>query len=191
MSPYTRTNRRGDVRPVRYRAVQWPMVLWLTLFWWVLWGTYSPLSLVGGVLVAVTVCLVFPLPPLRLNVRARPVGIVVLVARFLRDVVVASIEVARVALLPPKDLRSAIVAVPLRADSDFVMSVVAVLVSLVPGSVVVEAHRGSHTLYLHVLDVRSEDDIETVRQRVLAQEARVLRAFGAGPVPNAEEGKAP
>lgn len=179
MSPYTRTTRRGLVRPKRYRAVQWPMVLWLTLVWWVLWGTFSALSLAGGVLVGVLVCLVLPLPPLRLRVRLRPVGIAVFVGAFLRDIVVASLQVARTTLFPPAPLRNAMIRVPLRTESDIVLAVVAEVLSLVPGTVVVEAHRPSHTLFLHALDVRGMADVEEIRDRVWQQEARVVRAFGA------------
>ncbi len=186
MSPYTRTTRRGNVRLTRYRAVQWPMVLWLAAFWWVLWGSYSLLSLVGGVVVGVLVCFVLPLPPLRMQVRVRPVAVVVLLARFLGDVVVASLQVAWITIKPPKPLSNAIVRVPLRSESDFVQVVVAELLSLVPGSVVVEAHRASHTLFLHVIDVRDEADIERFRERVWAQERRVVRAFGAEVLPEPE-----
>jgi multicomponent Na+:H+ antiporter subunit E len=188
----TRTTRDGRVRPVRRRSVQWPMVLWLTLVWWLLWGTWSLLSLVGGVLVAVVASLVFPLPPLRMRVRVRPVGVVVLVARFLLDVVVASAQVARTVLLPPPDLRSAMVRVPLRTESDLVLVAVAEMTSLVPGTVVVEVHRPSHTLFLHVLDAGGPggDDggqvqarLDEVRARVWAQEERIVRALGADPLP--------
>ena len=184
MSPRTRTTRDGRVRPSRHRAVQWPMVLWLTLVWWVLWGSYSAFSLVGGVLVAVAVCLVFPLPPLHVRVRLRPVALAVLVGRFVSDVVLASLQVARITLAPPTPLRNAIVAVPLRTESDLVLTVVAEMVSLVPGTVVVEAHRPSHTLFLHAIDVRDLAGVERVRREVWAQEERVVRAFGAdtGPV---------
>lgn len=159
------------------RHVQWPMVLWLSLVWWVLWGTWSAMSLVGGVLVAVATQLLFPLPALDLAVRPRPWGVVVLVVRFLADVVVASLQVAWTVLRPPRDLRNALVRVPLRTDSDLVLVLVAELVSLVPGSVVVEVHRADFTLYLHALDVRSLDDVERVRRQVLAQEERVIRAL--------------
>ncbi len=178
MSPYTRTTRAGRVRPRRYQAVQLPMVLWLTAVSWVLWGTYTPLSLVGGVLVAVVVCLVLPLPPLRLGVRVRPLALAVLVGRFLLDVLVASAQVARVTLVPPRPLRNALVAVRLRSRSDIVLTAVAEMVSLVPGTVVVEAHRPSHTLYLHALDVPDAAALARVRARVLEQERRLLRAFG-------------
>lgn len=184
MSPYTRTTRRGRVRLTRYRAVQWPMVVWLTLVWWVLWGSFTAMSLVGGVLAAVAVCLVLPLPPLRLRTRLRPVAIAVVVARFLLDVVVASVQVARTTLRPPPDLRNAMIRVPLRTESDMVLTVVAELLSLVPGTIVVEAHRPSHTLFLHVLDVTSLDDVERIRDGVWAQEARLIRAFGAEPLPD-------
>lgn len=189
MSPYTRTTRRGQVRPSRYQAVQWPMVLWLTLVWTVLWGTYSPLSVVGGVVVGVLVSFVFPLPPLRMQVRVRPWPLLVLLGVFLRDVLVASIEVARITLVPPKPLRNAMVQVPLRTESDIVLAVVAELVSLVPGTLVIEAHRPSHTLFLHVIDVRDPGKADRVRAQVWAQEARVVRAFGVdtSPVSETEE----
>ncbi|MFC6448525.1 Na+/H+ antiporter subunit E [Cellulomonas gelida] len=56
---------------------------------------------------------------------------------------------------------------------------VAELCSLVPGSLVVEAHRLTGRLYLHVLDVEAAGGIEAARQAVLDQEERVLRAFGS------------
>lgn len=183
MSPYTRTTRRGQVRPSRYQAVQWPMVVWLALVWTVLWGSYSALSVVGGVVVGVVVSYVFPLPPLRMRVRVRPWPLLVLVGRFLADVVTASVEVAWLTLRPPSPLHNAMVRVPLRTESDIVLAVVAELVSLVPGSVVVEAHRPTHTLFVHVLDVRDLAKVDDVREQVWAQEARVLRAFGADVTP--------
>jgi multicomponent Na+:H+ antiporter subunit E len=176
VSPYTRVTRRGQVRPRRYQAVQLPMVAWLTAVSWVLWGTYTALSLVGGLLVAVVVCAVLPLPPLRLGVRLRPVGLAVLLTRFLLDVLVASVQIARITLAPPRPLRSALVGVRLASESDIVLTAVAEMVSLVPGTVVVEAHRASHTLYLHAIDVADEDAVAAVRHRVLEQERRLLRA---------------
>ncbi|WZH51304.1 MAG: Na+/H+ antiporter subunit E [Nocardioides alkalitolerans] len=177
MSPQMKTTRSGKQRPARYRSVQWPMVLVLTLVWWVLWGSYSLFSLLGGVAVAVSVSLVFPLPPLRMRVRVHPWALLVLLARFLWDVLLASLQVAWLTLFPPKPLTSALVEVKLRTDSDFVLTVVAELLSLVPGTVVVEAHRASHTLFLHAIDVTDEAGIERVRRDALEQEARVHRAF--------------
>ena len=51
-----------------------------------------------------------------------------------------------------------------------------------------------HTLYLHALDTPDDAAIALVRERALAQEARVLRALGGdgtGPVPDADREAAP
>jgi multicomponent Na+:H+ antiporter subunit E len=179
MSPRLRIRKDGRLRPARYGSLQWPMLLWLTLVWVVLWRDVSPLTVVGGFLVAVVSCLVFPLPPLRLDVKVRPLALVHLVARFAYDVVLSSVQVIRVVLRPKRvPLRNALVQIQLRTPSDFVLTIVAEMTTLIPGSVVVEAHRSTHTLYIHVLDVRDQDGIERFKQGVLDQEERVVRALG-------------
>lgn len=158
------------------QLLQWPMILWLTLVWAALWGSVAPLILVSGVLVGVLVSLVFPLPPLRAAPRLHPWGVLDLLGRFLVDLVVASAQVVWVTLRPGTT-RSAVIEVDLTTDSDLVMTFTAQLVSLVPGSVIVEARRSTHTLFLHVLDVTDETQVDDARKRVLEQEQRVLRAF--------------
>ena len=176
MSPVTRTRRDGTSRPARHRAVQPLAVVWLTLVWLALWGEVAPLYVLGGVVVAVGICLVFPLPPLDLAARVRPLLLLALVARFLVDVVRASVQVSRV-VLRRGHVRNAVVAVDLESSSDFVLTLVAAMLSLVPGSVVVEARRSTHTLYLHVLDVPDAEAAEAFRRSALALEQRVLAAL--------------
>jgi multicomponent Na+:H+ antiporter subunit E len=176
MSPVVRTRRDGTKRPARYRAVQPIPILWLTLVWCTLWGSFSPMMLVGGVLVAVIVSVVFPLPALEADVRVRPLRLVWLVAGFLVDVVRASIQVTGV-VLRRRGVRNAVVSVDLRSSSDFVLTGVAAMLSLVPGSVVVEVRRSSHTLFLHVLDVPDRAAAERFRQQALEVERKFLQAF--------------
>lgn len=168
--------RDGGVRPSRYRAVQPLPLLWLTLLWCTLWGSFSLQIIVGGVLVAILVCVIFPLPPLRVDLRVRPLRAVGLVAGFLLDVVRASVEVTGV-VLSRRQLRNAVVQVDLTSSSDFVLTGVASMLSLVPGSVVVEVRRSTHTLFLHVLDVPDAAAAEAFRQRALGVEQRFLAAF--------------
>ena len=91
----------------------------------------------------------------------------------------ASVDVAWKTLQLHRQPRNAVIEVPLQTPSDLVLTVVAEMVSLIPGSVVVEARRSTHTLFLHLLDVASEEAAEQARRQVLAQEQRVVRAFGA------------
>lgn len=179
MSPVTRERRDGTVRPARHRAVQPMAVLWLTGVWVALWGDLSVANVLSGAVLAVVVSLVFPLPPVRMRLRLRPLRLLVLVGRFVTDVVVASAQVAWKTVALRRAPRNAIVEVKLRTPSDFVLSMVAEMVSLVPGSIVVEARRSTHTLFLHVLDAEDADGVERMRRRTYALERRVVLAFGA------------
>ena len=184
----------SPVQP-RHKLLQVPVLLWLTLVWLMLWRDFSLGNALFGFVVALVVCLVFPLPRLRMQLRVRPLALAWLVARFLFDVVVSSLQVARAALGPTKNLRNAVVEVHLRTPSDFVLTVVAEMICLIPGSLAVEARRSTHTLFFHAFDVKDEAGVEAFRQRVLDQEVRVVRAFGvdlslvsADPSPTPREG---
>lgn len=167
------------LHPRRRRvAVQWPGPVWLTTVWVLLWGDLSVGNVLAGLLIGVVVTTALPLPAIGAGGRVRPLALAHLVGRFAVDVVVASVGVAAQAfrLRPPV---SAVIRVRLRSSSDLFLTLTAELCSLVPGSVVVEAHRLTSTLYLHVLDVAGPDGIEAARRRVLAQEERVLRALAS------------
>ncbi len=165
-------------QPARWRSLQPGALLWLTVVWVALWGDLSLLTVAGGVLVAVAVSLVFPLPPLRLHLRVRPHRLAWLGLRFLGDVVVASAQVSWTTLQFHRHPRNAVIEIDLRTTSDFVLTVVAEMVSLVPGSLVVEARRSTHTLFLHVLDAKDQRGVDRMRRQVFSLERRVVLAFG-------------
>jgi len=159
-------------------TVQWPTLLWLTLLWVLLWGDLSVGNVLAGLAIGLVVSVVMPLPPIAAEGRLRPLGLARLAGRFAVDVVVASVGVG-VQAFRPRPPRSAVIRVRLRSSSDLYLTLTAELCSLVPGSIVVEAHRLTSTLYLHVLDVGGPDGIESARRRVLEQEERVLRALAS------------
>ena len=175
---------RGTTLTGRLRGLQPWVLLWLTVGWVALWGEVSLFIVVTGLAVAVAVCVVFPLPRLALRLRVRPLWLAWLVLRFLADVVVASAQVSWITLQLHRQPRNAVIEVRLHTPSDFVLTVVAEMTSLVPGSLVVEARRAPHTLFLHVLDARDQAGVDKMRRDVHALERRVVLAFGsdAGPV---------
>jgi multicomponent Na+:H+ antiporter subunit E len=67
----------------------------------------------------------------------------------------------------------------MRTDSDLLLTIVAESLTLVPGSVVIDMDRSARTLSLHILHVRDLADVERRRAAVLAEEDRVVRAFGS------------
>jgi multicomponent Na+:H+ antiporter subunit E len=151
----------------------------LVIVWVLLWGSLTWLTVAGGVLVALVVTAVFPLPPITFDGRIRPGAVLTFAGFFLRDLVVASAQIAWLAVRAGGPPRSAVIAVPLRVPSDLILTLTAEALSLIPGSLIVEADRSTGTLYVHVIGVRSMDDVERARRSVVDVETRIVRAIGS------------
>ncbi|GGM08682.1 MULTISPECIES: Na+/H+ antiporter subunit E [Micromonospora] len=151
----------------------------LVAVWVLLWGTLSWANIIGGLVVALVVLAVFPLPPVKFSGRIRPVPLLRFWLRFLWDLVVASVEVAWLAFRIGHTPQSAIIAVPLRVNSDLNLTLTAEALSLVPGSLILEVDPSTGTLYVHVINVRDMDEVERFRRSVLELEARIVAAVGS------------
>ncbi|WP_129339199.1 Na+/H+ antiporter subunit E [Cellulomonas endophytica] len=168
-----------SLHPRRRWRPQWWTVGWLTAVWVVLWGDLSVANVLAGAVLGLAVTSGLRMGPVLFHGRVRPLGVLRLLGRFVVDLVRASVEVSLLALRPGRLPSSAVIGVQLRSHSDLYLTLTAELCSLVPGSVVVEAHRLTGRLYLHVLDVPTSGGIEAARRHVLDQEERVLRAFAS------------
>lgn len=151
----------------------------LAVVWCLLWGAFSWANVIGGLVLAVVVVVVFPLPPVRFAGRVHPLGLVRFVVRFLFDLVVSSVQVAVLAFRFGHTPRGAVIAVPLRVGSDLNLTLTGVALSLVPGSLIIEVDRAAGVLYVHVLGVRDHDEVERFRRSVLELEARIVGAIGS------------
>jgi multicomponent Na+:H+ antiporter subunit E len=171
---HRRTGRRG-VHAVRARL---PAVVWLTLVWVLLWGTFTLLSIVGGVLVAVLVSALFRMPPLPDRLPVRPLPLLGLVAFLLYDLVASGVEVSWQILRHGPRAQGTIVAVPLLSGSDRVVTVLANAVSLSPGAMVLQIDHERETWYIYALGPRDRDGAERARLRAMDVQRRVLAALG-------------
>jgi len=172
VSPDTRRGFRHEVR------VQLPFLIWLVVLWMLLWGQFTVLSAVTGLVVAVFVTRMFRLPTVELSGRINVWYAALFVVQFLFAVLRGAVSVTMQVFDFRRQPGAAIMAVPLRYADDLVMTHVAVTSSLIPGSLVVEADRDRRVLYLHVIGVRSLDDVEKQRNIVLRWEERIVRALG-------------
>ncbi|WBB81827.1 Na+/H+ antiporter subunit E [Micromonospora sp. WMMD882] len=152
---------------------------WMVLLWNLLWGRFHLGNVLGGALVAIIVLVFFPLPPVTLEARLRPGALLAFVTRFVGELVRASVHVAWTAVRPGYRPRSAIIAAELRVRTDLNLALTAEVVSLVPGTLVLEVDRNSGVLYVHVFDVRAPEDLSGSRQRVRDVERRIVRAVGS------------
>lgn len=158
---------------------QLPLLVWLVVVWILLWGTWSWANVISGLALALGVTVLLPLPPVVGGAHLHPWRLLVFVGQFLLDLVRSGALVAWQTIRPQGIGNSAIIEVQLRTDSDLLLTIVAEAVTLVPGSLVIDMDREHRTLAIHVLHVRDEADVESRRTSVLAEEERVVRAFGS------------
>lgn len=180
MSPGRRIRRRFARRRAAGSEILQPLAVgWLVVLWVLLWGRVTPGLVVSGLVVALLAVALFPLPPLAIEGRVRPIAALRFATRFAYDVVRASIEVASLAFRRDQEAPTAVIGVPLLTRSDLMLTLVAEVLSLVPGSLVVEVDRHDAIVYVHLIGVRDLQAVERERLRVRQQEARMIRAFGA------------
>lgn len=159
-------------------AVELPLIVGMTLLWGSMWIDFSAGNLIFGFLISLGIVSAFRLPPVHISGRFNLWHALRFVLWFLGDVLVASLQVFRLALFRGPRVRSAIIGVPLRSHDDLMVTLVAHTLTLIPGSVVVEVDRRSSTLYMHVLNVATDDDAESFRASARNTEARLIRVMG-------------
>lgn len=173
------------------RRLPWLRIGGLALVWVLFWGDLSLANVISGLLLGLLVTVVFPLPPIEFHGRYRPLWHLRLIVILLRDLVRSSVVVAGQAFRFGRGMRNGLIRVQLRSRSDLYLTLTTELVSLVPGSLVLEARRSEGVVYVHVMDVRSEADLDRARRDVLDAEAAVLRAFGSDAEVDALEHRSP
>ena len=102
----------------------------------------------------------------RVSVRARLAAlpyVVRYVAVFLRELVTANVEVAYRVLSPRLPIEPAVVAVPLRVESDAAVTTIANSITLTPGTLTMDHDAASNTLYVHALVGDASAVIEPIR----------------------------
>lgn len=151
----------------------------LVVLWCLLWGQFTILSVVSGMVLAVVISLVFYLPAIDLSGRINPWHTAVFFIRLVVDIARASIQVAWLVIDPRYKPSSAILAIALDTRSDLIMTWTAEAISLVPGSIVVDVDRQESVLYVHVINVSTDDDLERFRASVFATEKRLVMAIGS------------
>ncbi|MCU1716101.1 Na+/H+ antiporter subunit E [Pseudomonas sp. 5P_3.1_Bac2] len=151
------------------------MILCLTLIWLLLANSLSLGNIVLGALLGWLIVLLsqhflLDLPPVR-----KPWLLCRFVLLVFYDIVVANLQVAKLVLGPGKGLNPAFVEVPMAIENDFLLAVLASIVSLTPGTVSAGLSADHKVLLLHGLDVRNEQAlIDEVKSRY---EAPLLEIF--------------
>jgi multicomponent Na+:H+ antiporter subunit E len=153
-------------------------IVWLTLVWVLLWGTFTPLSIVGGVVVALAVIGAFRFPPAEAHLPVRPLRLLGLVGYLFYDMVVSGAEVSWQTLRYGRRARGAVFEVPLLSSSDRVVAVVANALSLSPGAMALQIDHEHRRWFVYALGPRDRPGVERSRRRTMDMQRRVIAALG-------------
>lgn len=152
-------------------------VTWLTFVWIALWRDMSWPNLIGGIIVANGVMMLFPFVHNRHQLRPSPAGMLRFLGVFGWSVIKSNIFVAKEVLTPTNTINEGIVAVELESTHPVVITVVNHAINLAPGTFVIDTDEDPCVLYVHVLHLENPDD---VRAEVLELEQLARNAFGLG-----------
>lgn len=170
---------RGPKGMIAQTWRQLPFFVWLIALWMLLWGQFTLVAFLTGLIAAIIVTRVFRLPPVELSGRVNLWYGLVFLVTFIGALVKGSLVVAWQVLNPRHYPGVAIIAVPLDIDDELILAHTAVTASLIPGSLVVEIDRDQGIIYLHVIGVSSDADVEAQRRSVQRWERRIVRAVGS------------
>jgi multicomponent Na+:H+ antiporter subunit E len=152
---------------------------WLVVVWVALWGDLSVANVLGGLVLAVLLVVLLPLTDVHETGLVKPLGVARFAVFFAADLVRASLQVVRLALVP-RPLRPAVVRVPVRGASDGLLTLLANAISLTPGTLTLEVDRPNATLYVHVIDTGDGPGaVERVRHEILRVEHLAVMAVGS------------
>lgn len=186
LGPDREQDAAAEPAPRSAKRIEWgvrlhelPLLIGLVVLWMMLWQEISLFSAVSGLVVAVLVMRVFYLPPVELAGRFNPWYALQYLGFFFWHLTVASWQVAWLAVRPGPPPPTSIIAVRLRTRSDFILTLVGLTISLIPGSLVAEVDRFASTLYLHVLNTPTEKEIREMRRDVRKIERLLLLTLGS------------
>ncbi len=95
--------------------------------------------------------------------KSRQIG--ALVFFYLKELIAASLRVAYEVLTPKDHMRPAVVAIPLEAETDLEITLLANFITLTPGTLSIDVSKDRKTLYVHEVYVES-GDIDRVRRQI-------------------------
>ncbi|MCH9668838.1 MAG: Na+/H+ antiporter subunit E [Actinomycetia bacterium] len=168
---------RLKIRRQRKRtALRVWILCWLILVWVLLWGSVSAANILSGLAIALIITLFLPLPPVPVQGRFHPLPLLRLILNVAYSLVVSSVQVAALALRPEPPM-SAVVRAQLALKSDLVLALAVNILNLTPGTIVLEIDQARRMIYVHVLDVRSDPEVQRFRQRLDRLQKLLISSF--------------
>ncbi len=147
----------------------------LALVWASITGSFTPRSLVAGFVLGFVILFftrkIIGTP----NYGIKVWKVLNLFAFFIKELIKANLRVAYDVLTPGLQIRPGVVAIPLEAQTDTEITILANLITLTPGTLSLDVSADRRVLYIHAMYI---DDPELVRRQIKdGFERRVLEVL--------------
>jgi multicomponent Na+:H+ antiporter subunit E len=153
------------------------VLCWLVLVWILLWGTFSAANILSGLLVAMVITLLLPLPAVPVEGKVHPLSLMRLIVTVGYYLVLSSVQVALLAVKPGPPPLSAVLRARLAIKSDLVLALAVNIFNLIPGSIVLEIDQARRMLYMHVINVGNERAVSGFYRQVAVVERLLVASF--------------
>lgn len=153
------------------------ILCFLALVWILLWGDFSVANVVSGLVLALGITVLLPLPAVPVEGRLHPLSLLKLIVLVNYYLVLSSVQVAWLAIRPGPPPLVAVLRAHLALKSDLVLALAVNIFNLIPGSIVLEIDQTRRMLYLHVIDVGSEKSVQRFYRQVDQVERLLIAAF--------------
>nr|WP_229742143.1 Na+/H+ antiporter subunit E [Gordonia jinhuaensis] len=164
----------ADMRVIGLRL--WS-IAWLVFVWILLWGTISWANVITGLVVAIGVVTILPLPRVAVEGRIHILPMIALTIRLVVEFFISSAQVAWLAIRPGRQPMGAVLRARVHIKSDMVLTLAVDYLNLVPGTMVVEIDHRRRLLYVHVIDVSSPQQVERFYSMLTRTEQLFISAF--------------
>ncbi len=123
------------------------------------------------------ITVLLPLPAVPVEGRVHPLSLLRLIAVVAYELLLSSLQVAWLAIKPGPPPLSAVLRAHLAIKSDLVLALAVNIITLTPGSVVLEIDQVRRMIYVHVIDVGSDRAVKRFYRQVSQIERLLVATF--------------
>lgn len=161
----------------RETVVRIGVLLWLALVYTALWGDPSVANTLAGLAIGAVIMLAMPLPRVPVSGRLHPLSLLELIVVASYYALESSLQIAWFAVRPSGAPVSGVLRVRMSIRSDLVFVLCTDVLNMIPGTMVLELDRTTHTVWVHVLDVGSEAAVEKFYRVTRRVERLLIQSF--------------
>lgn len=139
-------------------ALQLLLNIFIAFTWMFLANSYDSGSFIGGYLIGlIMIYFMRGFFPQRFYLN-KIIAVVKLLILFIKELILSNFSILKIIMKPKLDISPGIFALPTELQKDWEITVLANLITLTPGTLVIDISDDKKLLYIHTMDLKDIDD---------------------------------